>query len=175
MNEATFVEQLKRLTPAEWEAVVEGQGVIIVDDLRVEIGPANAPNTVIIAAPGEASDAEVLKRESLSAAAELLHNYYLTHPLSLPGFNQQAEALIHEHGATAFAAVAGQFPRCTLFVDGGEVVAESAESPRHRYGVYCELERPLDAAALEGRVRQWLQRGEAHERYLEMNVCRYTC
>jgi len=85
------------------------------------------------------------------------------------------EDLIDRLGAGAFAAAPRQLARYTLFVEGGEVVAESAESPRHKYGVYCELERPVGDAETEVRVRKWLQRGEAHERYLEMNVCRYNC
>jgi hypothetical protein len=39
--------------------------------------------------------------------------------------------------------------------------------------VFCELQRPL--AVLDERVRRWLERGEAHQRYLGMNVCRYNC
>jgi len=175
MNEATFIQQLQQISPAEWQAVAQGKGVLVVDDLRLEIGPASAPNAVIVASTDPGADAAGLKLESLSSAAELLRNYYLTHPLSLAGFNHQAEALIRQHGASAFTALVGRLPRLTLFVDGGEVVAESAESPRHRYGVFCELDRPLEDTALDRRVWQWLQRGEAHERYLEMNVCRYNC
>jgi hypothetical protein len=62
-----------------------------------------------------------------------------------------------------------------LFVDGGEVIAECADSPRHRYGVFCELESTLSEHAIEEQVRQWLERGEAYEDYLGMNVCRYNC
>jgi len=40
---------------------------------------------------------------------------------------------------------------------------------------YCELEHPLEDGELEKYVRKWLQRGEAHERYLGMNACRYNC
>lgn len=175
MDEKRFTQQLEALAPADWQAVAEGLGLLIVDDLGLEIGPASAPNAVVVASKHEGSDPASLKRETLGAAGDLLHNYYLTHPLTPAGFNRQVEDLIREHGATAFAAVAGQLPRYTLFVDGGEVVAEAADSPRHKYGVFCELERPLDETATEACVRKWLQRGEAHERYLEMNVCRYTC
>ena len=69
----------------------------------------------------------------------------------------------------------GRLPRYALFVDGVEVVAEPPESPRHKNGVFCELERPLDERAVEACVRKWLERGDAHERYLETNLCRYTC
>ena len=75
----------------------------------------------------------------------------------------------------AFAAVAGQYPKYTLFVEGDRVVAESAESPRHRYGAFCELDHVLSGVASDDRVRQWLGSGEAYSLYLSMNVCRYSC
>ena len=95
--------------------------------------------------------------------------------LSLSEFNQQVEALFERHGAAAFAALTGRCPQYTLFVDDDRVVAESVDSPRHRYGAFCELEEPLSGAGLEAYVRQWLASGEAYELYLGMNVCRYNC
>ena len=99
----------------------------------------------------------------------------MNEPLSQKEFNRQVEALFETHGASAFAAVASQHPQYTLFVEGDRVVAESAESPRHRYGAFCELDRALSDAALDDRVRQWLSSGEAYSLYMSMNVCRYNC
>lgn len=175
MDKTTFIRQLELLSNADWQAVIDGQAVLVVGELGLEIGPAEASNAIIVAPAQGSSDAAGLKLESLAEATVLLNEYYLTHPLTLAGFNRQAERLIREQGAAAFAAVGGEFPRCTLFVDGGEVVAEPPDSPRHRYGVFCELDRPLDDAATEARVLRWLQRCEAYERDLEMNVCRYNC
>ena len=79
------------------------------------------------------------------------------------------------HGASAFAAAAGRYPQYTLFVEGDRVVAESAESPRHRYGAFCELDHALSDTASDDRVRQWLSSGEAYGLYMSMNVCRYSC
>ena len=95
--------------------------------------------------------------------------------LSRSAFDRQVEALFEQHGAAAFAALEGHYPERTLFVEGDRVVAESADSPRHRYGTFCELEEPLDGAALEAYVRQWLASGDAYELYIGMNVCRYNC
>lgn len=173
MNENAFKQQLAELPGDDWQAVIDGGALLVVEDQKLEVGPVEASNAIIVAS-GEA-DAEALKRESLNATASLLHNYYLTHPLTLAGFNRQVENLIVQHGASAFSALSGQLPPFTLFVDGGEVVAEPLDSPRHRYGVFYELDRTLNDAAVEAHVRKWLQRGEAHERYLEMNVCRYNC
>lgn len=99
----------------------------------------------------------------------------MNEPLSQSEFNRQVEALFEAHGAPAFAAVAGEHPHYTLFVEDDKVVAESAESPRHRYGVFCELDHALSGAALDAYVRQWLGSGEAYNLHLSMNVCRYNC
>lgn len=173
MDATSFAAQLALLNDADWQAVVDGQAVLLVDDQHLAIGPAQAANAVIGTQPG--MNAATLRRRSLADAAELLRNYYLTHPLTLAGFNRQVEALIERYGAAAFAALAGHLPPRTLFVDGGEIVAEPPDSPRHRYGAFCELQRPLSEAAAAAEVRRWLSRGEAHERYLGMNVCRYNC
>ena len=175
MNNAEFIRLLEQLSNADWQSVMEGAAILIVDDLRLQTGPAQAPNAVIRAPEHGQTDASRLKRESIEEAPALLANYYLTNPLTLTGFNHQVKGLLENHGAAAFAALPGQLPQYTLFVDEGEVVAEPQESPRHRYGVYCELSRPLRGDALESFVEKWLQRGEAHERYLGMNVCRYNC
>lgn len=99
----------------------------------------------------------------------------MNEPLSQAVFNRQVEELFDIHGASAFAAVAGQYPKYTLFVEGDRVVAESAECPRHRYGAFCELDHALGDATLNDRVRQWLSSGEAYSLCLNMNVCRYSC
>ncbi|TNF95886.1 MAG: hypothetical protein EP297_11380 [Gammaproteobacteria bacterium] len=170
MNEMTFIRLLNRLDDADWQAVIEGQGILVVDDLLLQTGPTNAPNAIIYAPEEDELDADTLKRESIDGASALLNNYYLSHLLTLPGFNYQAQKLIEEHGAAAFVAPEGQLPEYTLFVDGGEVIAEPPDSPRHRYGTFCELTQPLTDLKTEEHVRKWLERGEAYERYLGMNV-----
>ncbi|APZ43417.1 hypothetical protein [Acidihalobacter ferrooxydans] len=95
--------------------------------------------------------------------------------LSQVAFTQQVERLFDEHGAATFAAPRGHLPQVTLFVEDDTVIAESAQSPRHRYGVFCELDAPLTDAALDAHVRQWLHSGTAYELFISMNVCRYNC
>jgi hypothetical protein len=175
MRPDRFVQLLRELDLSAWQSVIEGRSLLMTDDRRLEPGPTNAPNAVIYAPEFGDIDAEGLRRESLADADSILANYYLTHPLSLAGFNHQVAALIDRHGAAAFAAVAGRLPQRTLFVEGGEVLAEPPESPRHRYGVFYELDRPMPDSRLATELRKWLERGEAHERYLGMNVCRYNC
>lgn len=90
--------------------------------------------------------------------------------LSQQLFREQVEALFDHHGASAFAALAGTLPPMTLFVDGQNVVADSEQSPRHRYGVYCELNHPLHDEALAQYMRRWLESGEAYSTYISMKV-----
>lgn len=87
-------------------------------------------------------------------------------------FDQQIDVLFNQYGECAFAALEGQFPDYTLFVEDDRVIAEPRTSPRHRYGAFCELDRPLDDAEIKTRVRQWLTRGEAYQCFLGMNCCR---
>lgn len=99
----------------------------------------------------------------------------MNEPLTQESFNQQVQQLFAQHGANTFAAVAGEYPLYTLFVDGDTVVAESNDSPRHRYGSFCELTTPLAGEELTAHIIDWLEQGEAYNLYLSMNVCRYNC
>lgn len=181
MNETRFRQLLQQLPDALWQRLLDGGGLSLADDLELQPGAADAPDLIL--RPGrlvregrcDHNELDALKAEIMAGAGVILADYYRTHPLTLAGFNRQAQALLARYGAAAFAAVQGGLPERTLFVDGGELVAEAADSPRHRYGVFCELQRPLSVEALDERVRRWLERGEAHQRYLGMNVCRYNC
>jgi hypothetical protein len=175
MKDTRFIELLEQLEDSSWQALREGRDICIIDDQRLEIGPEESGNAVVSASLIQTGDAEEFRREVISRAPEFLCRYYQAHPLSLAGFKQQVLQLFTEHGAEAFAAAEGELPERTLFVDGSEVIAESAESPRHRYGAYCELDELSPGQDVAEFVMQWLEQGEAHERYLEMNVCRYNC
>jgi hypothetical protein len=175
MNSETFIRQLEALSDSDWQEVIDGQAILNIDDQVFIIGKASAPNAIIRAEDDVSETVESLKHSTLEQAGDILRNYYLTHPVTLKGFNAQVQRLIKAHGAEAFAAHEGSFPRYTLFVEGGEVVAEPHTSPRHRYGVFCELDQAALRQPVNDAVRRWLEYGEAHERYLEMNVCRYNC
>ena len=175
MDKAAFVQLLEELDDKAWSRVVDGQAILLVDDMRLETGADQSANAIIRAAQNGTDTAATLKQRSLHDAAGLLHNYYLTHPLTLTGFNLQVKALLARYGAEAFAAPIGQLPRYTLFVEGGEVMAEASDSPRFRYGAFCELGHSVPADAVADHVRKWLQGGEAYDNYLGMNVCRYNC
>ena len=175
MNTDGFIALLNQLNDDDWQAIIAGSGLLLVDDQILKIGPATAHNTIVHSADYSSSDLSTIKNNVLSDAEQLLAQYYLRHPLSQTGFNRQVDRYIKKHGASAFAAIYGNIPQYTLFVDGGDVILESSESPRHRYGVYCEIDQSLTASAVEKQVNQWLANGEAYQQYLAMNVCRYNC
>jgi len=63
MNDNIFIHQLRQLQYADWQAVIEGQAIVLTDDFRLEIGPAQAPNVIISLRDLNASDASTLKSQ----------------------------------------------------------------------------------------------------------------
>ena len=142
-------------------------------DQRLAWGDGGEPDVIVGDWPE--GTAQQLADWLQAEAGQLLADYYRLHPLTREGFDHQAQVLFAHHGAGSFAAPPGEWPAFTLFVDGGCLVAEPRAAARHRYGAYCELPRAMDPGAVGDRVRTWLASGEAYERYLGMNVCRYNC
>lgn len=175
MNSTEFLQQLEGLEKADWQALGSGQALLLIDDSYLTSGPANAPNVIIPPPTAPKQDPATLRAQTLNQATQLLEDYYRIHPLTAIGFKTQVEDLIRHLGVAAFTALPGRLPDYSLFVEAGSVVAESRQSPRHPYGVYCELTRPLTDTAMAQFFKLWLDSGEAYERYLSMNVCRYNC
>jgi hypothetical protein len=172
MNHGEFNALLESLEPADWQAIVDGQALLIIDDTRLQAGPADSPNA-IIRSTGE-TPVNAFRQYCLSHAGDIIDDYYRSHPLTANGFRSQAIRLVEQYGAPAFLAVEGTLPDYTLFVDGGELLAESRDSPRHRYGAFCEILQDASANP-KTTVLTWIHDGLAYARYLEMNVCRYSC
>lgn len=172
MDAGQFIDLVRRLAPPPNEGFARGAALRLVDDQLLAWGERSAADVIVAGLPVDAGDASAWL---LANAEELISGYYRLHPLTRAGFDLQARRLITDLGPAAFAAPAGQLPHCTLFVDGGELVAEPRGAARHRYGAYLELGRELAPVAIERAVEQWIASGEAYDRYLSMNVCRYNC
>jgi len=175
MTESFFIEQLKQLSESDWNAIFSGQGLLMVNDTQMEIGSADQPNVILAAHFFVANDPDTLKQNTLDAAGEIYRNYYRTHPLTLYGFNDQLYRLIHQYTTEAFCATKGQRAEKTLFVEGGELIVLDSTDPRYSYGVFCELPQSIKPSAIANYLSHWIERGEAYEGYLSMNVCRYNC
>lgn len=174
MNQQLFIQLLKNLTDADWQAITNGQCLCMVDDANLKVGLCNESNAIVLADKLDTSILS-LKHEVLKNAGQILQDYYLVHPLSLKGFNRQMLGLVDQYGVSAFTSTDNHGASYTLFVEGGELIAESVDSPRHRYGVCFESDKPLTDSGLEAEFTKWLHSGGAYERYLSMNVCRYNC
>ena len=162
MNSTELLRQLQQIETASWQSLGRGQALLLVDDARLEFGAASAANVIIPPTSDSKPSPSTLREQALERASQLLEDYYRTHPLTAKGFSTQVDDLINRLGAVAFSAPPGQLPDCSLFVEAGTVVAEPRHSPRHRYGIYCELNRPLSGASLEQQVRHWLYSSEAY-------------
>lgn len=57
MSEKSSAHPLAGLSLADWHKVVDGKGVLIVDDLPLGIGAASAPNAVIDGSANPVEDA----------------------------------------------------------------------------------------------------------------------
>jgi len=175
MNSQELRQQLEQLDNASWQQLLAGKALRLVDDQRLELAEPGE-RSLIVPEQGDCGlDVPALREQIMGQAGELIDEYYLRNPLSLAEFNRQVESLIEQYGAAAFAAEYGEVPVRTLFVEVGDVLAETSESPRHRYGAFCELDEPLEGPALEERVAAWLDSQEAYEKYISMNICRYSC
>jgi hypothetical protein len=175
MNSQELRQKLEQLDDATWQQLLAGKALRLVDDERLELADATERNLIVPAQNDSGLDASSLRGLILDQARELVDAYYLRNPLSLNAFTRQVKSLMRHYGAAAFAAEYGELPERTLFVEVGDVLAETSESPRHRYGAYCELDEPLSGQALEERVAEWLDSHEAYEKYISMNICRYSC
>ena len=175
MDDRTLYEILIHLDIESWQSIASDKSLLLVDDQMLRLGSSSSENVIIPAQNGSYRDAAALRDDILQKVDVLITEYYRVHPLTTNGFNRQVEALFTHYGVQAFSAPVGQLPDRSLFVDVGTVVAESIDSPRHRYGVYYEYDLPISESALIQAVRNWLSSGQAYECYLSMNVCRYSC
>ncbi len=172
MNSNKFTELLAAMPEADWQALIDGQQLYMDNDLHLQIAAPGAAHAIMIEFLNADLSWQDLKSKVIEEAEELLRDYYRENFMTRKGFNHQLSALIDDHGAASFAAAAGEMPAMSVFVDGGDVVAEGPESPRYRYGAYCEVD---SVKFVDNLVKIWLESGEAYQTYLSMNVCRNNC
>ncbi|MGB1108988.1 MAG: hypothetical protein ACPG4N_01455 [Gammaproteobacteria bacterium] len=173
MTKQQFRALMEALPMESWPRIKDGETLCLADDARLEVKAAGAPMEVPLDTDPET--AEALREANLAASDAIYDAYYRGQPLTAVGFRAQLEGLFEKHGEAGFAAESGAYPEHTLFVDGGELIAESRQGPRFRYGTFLELNQPLDEAKRTSAVRQWADSNSAYEQYLSANVCRYNC
>lgn len=174
MNEQLFKQTLEQLTELDWQSLLNGHGLLIIDDSDLIVGGLDAPKSLFHVSDFDVTSALDLKAHVTCSATEILENYYKTNPLTHHGFNRQVEAMVEEYGVEVFSAVVGEIAERTLFVEGGVVISETADSPRHRFGVYFEVDQPLSISELKDAFNQWLVNHSAYFEYVGMSVSRYS-
>jgi len=156
----------------QWQSIADGANLNLLNDQQLIISVENN-NSIVENKHITSTSPDEIKAHMISHASVLLQQYYLNHPLSDTGFNQQVKNLFDKHGIETFISNNEQAAERTFFVEGAEVIAENASSPRHPYGVYFTVENKKDFAPQQ--AINWVDSGEAYETYLSMNVCRYNC
>ena len=178
MNEILFKQSLQKLTDIDWQSLVDGKVLLIKDDRELFVDVFDFENPLKpMLRPSDFSFRGVsdLKSQILNKSDDILSDYYRRNPLTETGFTHQIGKLVEEFGFEAFCAPQGRVANRTFFVEGGEVVSESLESPKHRYGVFFQAGQQVSAETMKGNFYKWLSSGEAYSEYIGMNVCRYNC
>lgn len=175
MNTSLLVTLLDTLSTADWQTLLSGGKLHIINDHALQVSMDDTAHIMIQGADFDVTTVAELKQQIIERADSLLADYYSTYPLSEKGFNRQVQALVKQHGCHAFVALAGRHSELSLFVDYGEVIDVSVFSPKHPYGVFMVLDEPLPKEKISSVFNQWLLSGEAYQQYLGMNVCRYQC
>lgn len=173
MNAHQFIQQLNLLSAKDWHAIANGHSVALKNDDELIISDNNTEQIIVDTKALAEQQADQIKDYVISQAEQFLQQYYLQHPLSQAGFNKQVLALISQHGIDKFISHDHQAAAFTLFVEGGEVIAEDDTSPRQPYGVCFKTES--SSKDIKQQAMNWIHSGEAYELYLSMNVCRYNC
>ena len=175
MEVDSFILQLNSLEFSQWQQLQSGNSLLLGPDQDLLIAPPGHPDNLLkaISIPPETADS--LKQFIINQADAILANYYLTHPLSAGDFNAQVKQLVNQLGASQFIASWPHTARYTLFVEGGSVIAEQSDSPRHRYGIFMERNEGNPANDDARSVFEWLESGQAYQEYLSSNCCRYSC
>ncbi len=173
MNLETFKQALEALTDADWQAVLDGAGIVVEQDAKLSVG--NPDQAFVLYELGEETfpSAEALKQALLAQAEALWNEYYQYNPFSKQGFYRKARAAMEQVGITNFVSTPKSPSSHRLFVEGAEVVAIDQSSPMFKYAFHCQIDQELNPTALTNKANNWLNSGAAYEEYICVNVCRF--
>lgn len=174
MDVQQFHSAVQALTEADLQAVLDGAGLVVFQDAELRIGREDEAFVIYeIGSDAFASTAD-LRAHLIEQAPEYLQSYYQFNPLSKEYFNRRLQALFDEFDALSFATQPGSEASRALFVDGGELVCEAADSPRFKYGLTLKLDEKMPETAMRNKLKNWLQSGSAYGDYISVNVCRFS-
>ena len=174
MNTEQFTQVLSDFSNEDYNAILEGAALIIDQDKALTLGKSQQAYVIFELGDESFDSVEALKASLIERSADLIEEYYQHNPISKMHFNTQLFNLIKEHGATAFVTMPGQQAKVKLFTHDGEVLVETEESPRFKYGFCLVLNDKVLPQAIENKIKNWVSSGSAYDDYISVNVCRFS-
>lgn len=174
MNVEQFKLALNDFPDADYQEILDGAALIVYEDKALKLGKAQQAYVIFELGQESFDSIDALKTSLIERAEALIPEYYQHNPLSKMHFNNQLNALIQEHGAHAFVTMPGKQASIKIFVNESQVVIETEESPRFKYGFCLVLNDKVLPQAVENKVKNWVSSGSAYDDYISVNVCRFS-
>lgn len=174
MNVDQFKLALNDFPDADYQKVLEGAALVIFEDKALTLGKVQQAYVIFEMGDESFESTAALKATLLERADALIPEYYQHNPLSKMHFNNQLNQLIKEHGARAFVTMPGQQASVKIFANESQVVVETEESQRFKYGFALVLNDKVLPQAVENKVKNWVSSGSAYDDYISVNVCRFS-
>jgi len=173
MNETEFKTALENLSQDDWQAVMDGAGIIVEQDAKLLIGDADVAFVAYELGDEQPADVAALKASVLASASHIWQEYYRFNPLSKQGFYRHVKALLEQYGPLTFISMPNKPSIHRIFIEGASVQAVTETHPVYKYAFYLSLDKPLPETALTNKVNTWLNSGEAYADYISVHVCRF--
>ncbi|BCN92510.1 hypothetical protein THMIRHAM_02950 [Thiomicrorhabdus immobilis] len=174
MNAEQFTQALNDFSDENYQEILDGAALIIHEDKGLTLGKSQQAYVIFELGDESFDSSDALKASLIERAEDLIQEYYQYNPISKMHFNNQLQNLIKEHGANAFVTMPGQEATVKLFVEGSDVIVETNESPRFKYGFCLVLNEKVLSQAVENKVKNWVSSGSAYDDYISVNVCRFS-
>lgn len=174
MNTEQFKQCLQDFPNEDYQALLDGAALIIEQDKALSLGTSQQAYVIFELGDENFDSVDSLKASLIERSDALIQEYYQHNPLSKMHFNSQLLELIKIHGATAFITMPGQQASVKLFTQDGQLVIETAESVRFKYGFCLVLNDKVLPQAIENKVKNWVSSGSAYDDYISVNVCRFS-
>ena len=174
MNAELFKQVLTEFSDENYQAILEGAALVIHEDKALTLGKTQQAYVIFEMGDETFDSTDALKASLIERATYLIEGYYQNNPISKMHFNRQLLAMIKEHGANAFVTMPGQQAQVKLFTQDGNVLLETKESPKFKYGFCLVLNDKVLPQAVENKVKNWVSSGSAYDDYISVNVCRFS-
>lgn len=174
MNTAELTQALQDFPDADYQAVLDGATLTVVQDKGLGLGKSESAFVIYELGEESFDSVDALKAHLIAQAEPMLKEYYRFNPVSKEYFQAQLTHYMNELGHMAFTAMPKVPAEYVIFVEDGQVIVEDSTSPRFKYGMYLTLDQDYQPAARINKVKNWIQSGTAYGDYISVNVCRFS-